>query len=378
MRTAVSRQADPAVAAADVAAQLRAVDAALVLVFVSPRHDRDALANGLNRAFGDTPVVGCTTAGEITPLGYESGTLTAVAFPRRHFRVRVHLLERLVTFSIEDGLRWARAAVSRFGRTAGWHGLALLLTDGHSRREEALLAALEPGLAPFPIIGGSAGDGLDFGPTHVVSDGRFHSDAAVLILLETNYLVTELRFDHFLPTETRIVVTAADPDRRLVHEINAEPAAEAYARAVGCAVDDLSPFVFATRPTLVRVSNTYHVRAIQKVEPGLGLRFYCAIDEGLVMTIGQAQDLVSHLDRQFADLTGACGKPVLVLGFDCMLRRLEAELLRRFNAVSDILSQNRVVGFSTYGEQFHGMHVNQTFVGVAFHRPPSPVTGEVT
>jgi hypothetical protein len=31
-----------------------------------------------------------------------------------------------------------------------------------------------------------------------------------------------------------------------------------------------------------------------------------------------------------------------------------------------LLAGCRVVGFSTYGEQFRGMHVNQTLTGIAF------------
>ena len=87
------------------------------------------------------------------------------------------------------------------------------------------------------------------------------------------------------------------------------------------------------------------------------------------MTVGQAQDIVAHLDREFTSLKATHGQPKLVLGFDCMLRRLESELLKKYNAVSELLRQNRVIGFSTYGEQYHGMHVNQTFVGVAFFDP---------
>jgi hypothetical protein len=29
------------------------------------------------------------------------------------------------------------------------------------------------------------------------------------------------------------------------------------------------------------------------------------------------------------------------------------------------MAQNRVFGFSTYGEQYNGLHLNQTFTGVA-------------
>jgi hypothetical protein len=33
--------------------------------------------------------------------------------------------------------------------------------------------------------------------------------------------------------------------------------------------------------------------------------------------------------------------------------------------MSELLQANKVIGFATYGEQYNGMHVNQTFTGVA-------------
>ena len=60
----------------------------------------------------------------------------------------------------------------------------------------------------------------------------------------------------------------------------------------------------------------------------------------------------------------------LILGFDCILRRLEAEQRQQVRDVSDVLKQHRVVGFSTYGEQFRSMHVNQTFTGVMIGAQP--------
>jgi hypothetical protein len=37
--------------------------------------------------------------------------------------------------------------------------------------------------------------------------------------------------------------------------------------------------------------------------------------------------------------------------------------------VSAFLRRQRVIGFNSYGEQFNGMHINQTFTGVAIGRP---------
>ena len=375
LESAVSRRDGAAQAASDLARQLAGVDAAAILVFASPRYDASALAAALKKAFGPVPVIGCTTAGEITPLGYETGALTGVALPKRHFRVSPHLLRKLSEFSMDDGIHHCREATAQMSGEPGWSSVALLFADGMSKQEEMLLSVLEPGLAPTPILGGSAGAGLDYGQPYVFFDGLAHPDAALLAVVETNCPFTELRFDHYLPTDQRMVVTEADAAKRLVLEFNAEPAAQEYARAVGCDEADLSPFVFATHPTLVRVGGRYHVRAIRRQEDGDGLSFLCAIDEGLVMTLGKAQDIVTHLDQELTTLTASHGPPALILGFDCILRRLEAERLKKYHAVSDVLSRNRVIGFSTYGEQFHGMHVNQTFVGVAFHQPDEPGAG---
>jgi hypothetical protein len=50
------------------------------------------------------------------------------------------------------------------------------------------------------------------------------------------------------------------------------------------------------------------------------------------------------------------------------LRRLELEQRGLDGAVGAFLATQKVVGFSTYGEQFNALHVNQTFTGVALGR----------
>ena len=40
--------------------------------------------------------------------------------------------------------------------------------------------------------------------------------------------------------------------------------------------------------------------------------------------------------------------------------------------MSEVLVRHGVVGFNTYGEQFGGMHVNQTFTGAAIYAPDAP------
>ena len=51
-----------------------------------------------------------------------------------------------------------------------------------------------------------------------------------------------------------------------------------------------------------------------------------------------------------------------------ILRRLALERAGLTDRMSDLYRRHRVAGFNTYGEQHSGMHVNQTFVGLAFMR----------
>jgi hypothetical protein len=59
------------------------------------------------------------------------------------------------------------------------------------------------------------------------------------------------------------------------------------------------------------------------------------------------------------------GRPQLVLGFECLFRRLEIEGNQLKQRVEAIYAENQVVGFHSYGEQFRAMHLNQTLTGMA-------------
>jgi hypothetical protein len=92
--------------------------------------------------------------------------------------------------------------------------------------EERLVAGLYQGIGNIPIIGGSAGDNLRFERTHVYDgDGRFLSGAAVFALVESEAPITTFKVQHFHPSDIELVITDADPERRIIREMNGEPAA---------------------------------------------------------------------------------------------------------------------------------------------------------
>jgi len=218
------------------------------------------------------------------------------------------------------------------------------------------------------LVGGSAGDGINFGKTQVYAGGSFRSDRAALTLLTTDLPFKVFKTQHFLPTDQRLVITSADAGHRIVKEINGLPAAPEYARLVGVDISDINPKRFAASPVVVLIDGNNYVRSIQKVNPDDSVTFFCAIEEGLVLRIARGINLVENLEKSMAEILAEIGPPQLVLTCDCILRKLEIAQHHQESRVGDILRQNNAIGFNTYGEQFRGVHVNQTLSGVALGR----------
>lgn len=366
--TAMSDASDPMIAAKSLASQLWHADLESVLFFCSAEYDLVALAQGLNQAFGSIPIVGCTTAGEITPRGYDRGTLVGLGFHRHFFSVESSLIADLDLFSLPEAQQQVnqliRSLRQRTPESLSGRCFAMTLLDGLSSQEELVLVALDSALGSIPHFGGSAGDDIQLAGTHVFYQGAFYTDAAVLTLMHTVLDFEVFTTHHMQSLATKLVVTLADSDSRRVIELNAEPAAVVYARMVGLQPDQLNPKVFALHPLAVKLGQEYYVRSIQKVNDDLSLTFYCAVGNGMVLTEMQPQPILPDLERRFADIEARIGEPMITLGCDCFLRRLETEHLDSLDEASAFFRHHRVIGFNTYGEHFDGVHINQTFTGV--------------
>jgi len=370
--TAVSREQNPALAARELAEGLRHPDLGFVLFFCSAEYPLEQLSVELDQVFDDIPVTGCTTAGEVTPQGYERGSITAIGFDRNLFAVDMALIESLEGFSLADAQKLVDGLVHgcREDRVAPikGHSFALTLLDGLSSQEEMVLMTLNAALGSIPQFGGSAGDDIHLTNTHVYYRGRFYTQAAVVILISTPLDFEVFTTHHMLSLDEKLVVTAADPGSRTVYELNAMPAAEEYARTVGIPVDQLDNRVFAFKPLAVRIGNEYYVRSIQRVNEDGSLTFYCAVENGIVLTAMQPGSMIDNLSARFNHIESEMGEPLVTIGCDCFLRRLELEYCEQAEEMSRFLQQHRVVGFNTYGEQYDGMHINQTFTGVVIGR----------
>lgn len=355
---------DPDTVADEIRAGVAGLGPALLLVFAADGAMLAPLTGRLHEALGPgCLVIGCSSAGGFAFGAYRDDLVVAIAFPAASFRAEAIWLRDLRKHMALDWIRALRRLAADSGVPApGWSRFGLMLIDGLCRREELVAATVDAALGDLPVLGGSAGDGLRFSRTHLALNGESHSESALFCLVSSAFPVEEVVFDHFIPASDRMVVTEAQPEERVILTINAEPAAEEYARLIGVAEAELGPGAFAAHPLLMRQGGRHAVRAIQAVTPERGLSLMSSVETGTTMTLGRAENLTEGLAARMT----ALGPTALILGFDCVLRRLALEQAGLGGAIGRIYRAHRVAGFNTYGEQHGGLHVNQTFVGLAF------------
>ena len=355
-------------AVASIAAALNRSEIGQLLVFFSPSRLASTLTRALSHEFAGIPVAGCSTSGQITPDRFSEVGILAMAFPKKGFRVVSKVLRDIHGLSIERAIevvRDLRAQLDQASAGQKRNRFALSFIDGLCNREEMIVSALGWALNDIPLVGGSAGDNLLFARSALLHNGDVHHEAALLLLIETDHLVRTFKHDHFEPTDQKLVVTASDSERRTVLELNAECAAREYASAAGLDDGSLTPMSFAAHPVVVRVGGDYYCRSIQKMNPDGSLTFFCAIDDGVVLTVARARDIVASAERELERLDRETGGLDFVLAFECVLRRLESENHQVKHRMCELYRKYNLVGFHTYGEQYNSMHLNQTLTGVA-------------
>lgn len=367
--TAMTRTTDPKIASQELFSQFQHHDTCFVIFFCSAAYNLNALGQSVLQSFGDTPIVGCTTAGEITPAGYEQHCIVAIGFCGAHFAISASLIESLTKFDLIA----AQTTINRLTEACRKEPVApikhntfiLTLLDGLSSQEERFLSTLNSAAGGIPHFGGSAGDDINLAKTHVYYQGKFYQHGAIAIMVNTNLPFEVFSTNHIQTPSEKLVVTSADSDSRTVHELNAEPAALEYARLLNIDVNDLSPEVFSLNPLAVKVGGNYFFRSIQKFNKSdNSLTFYCAVDTGIVLTAVELGDVFERLSDELESISARYGKPSIVLACDCILRRLEIEQTGLQDAALTLFRRHNIIGFSTYGEHINGIHLNQTFTGV--------------
>ncbi len=342
---------------------------AMTVLFASTSYDLNALGSELERR-GIDRVIGAATGRVIGSQGFEARGVAGFHLSPGSFAAADTLLEDVANMALPELRARVHALRDRVALIADGtheHRFAILLVDAESRCEERLAGVLGMELNGVPLIGGSAGDlyfnplGHPPGSTRLLHQGKGRRMAAVLCLVASKVPVVAYCHNHYVPSNKKMVITDADPARRVVREIDGRPALDVYAQACRFRTVPKDSPAFAPYPLMIRIGGHYYPRGMQRVHPDGSLEFACALEPGLVVALAKPGDMIESLDDLFAGMRRRIGIPELVIGVDCAARTAYMEREALTKGIEALMRRHSVVGFASLGEQFNTIHANNSF-----------------
>lgn len=359
IKTASSKKESVAEAVAEIKTSLNDAGAKLIIFFASSKYDPASISSKMAAAFPGVDVIGCSTSGEIISGAMLKGSIVAMAFDADIVEdIRVEVVQKL-----KDGINTSKAVAGfekHYGKKLSDMNykkyLGVVLVDGLTCAEENLMDDIGNKTNVF-FVGGSAGDDLKFTATHVYANGKAYNAAAVLALIKVKNGFDIIKTQSFSVMNKELVATQVNEITREVIEFNNEPAAIAYAKALGVTVKEL-PGYFMHNPLGLMVGDEPFVRSPQAVV-GNNVKFYCSIKEGMELSLLESMNIVEEtakdIEEKLAEIENIAG----MINFNCILRTLELENKGQCQKYADLFKKIPTIGFSTYGEQYLG-HINQT------------------
>ncbi|MFW5685623.1 MAG: FIST signal transduction protein [Spirochaetota bacterium] len=343
-------------------------DAAFVLYFFSPGLAQGGVHQEIRAAYPDVPTVGCSMIGGwTTGAPVDTGYAGMVFSSKEVGSVIVARASGVKT----DPDAAARSLVDQVKRRAPAGGyspeswVGVLLVDGLALGERIVGAITSTSGLTVPIVGGAAADELTFDGTYVASGGEVDDDGAVLALLEMRVPFHYDHYVHYVPTHRPLMVTRADPGKRVVWEIDGEPASDRYAKMIGLTPGEpIEASVFGRNPFGVVLGDTVFARSPNAVVDGGGLQFYCSIEAGTRLELLKPGDIMGNAREAVAEARRLAGPLQGAVLFNCVLRHLEMkETAGAHDEFAAQFEGLQVAGVNTYGEELFTHH-NQTLTAL--------------
>ncbi len=352
-----------------VALELAQEHPAALVYFFSPNLEHSELHRSLADSFRGVPCVGASMIGGWSDHGPLSQGVTAMSFSTDEVE------ESTVVFveGVKADPRGAakRAASDLAGKLRGkalnpYEYVGIILFDGLCLGEEIVKEFASSTAFPFALVGAAAADELAFERTLVCSKGQVSADGLVVLVMKMKVPFHYGHYVHYEPTDRSFLITAADPNQRVVLEIEGEPAADFYARSLGLrSAAELNNTHFSANPFGVVLGDVVYARSPNSVVDGSGLKFYCYIEAGTRVRLLKRGDLLENGRKALAEASATVGDVGGILLFNCVLRYLEMKEVRSVEPFNTLFSSAPMAGFNTYGEELFTHH-NQTLTALFF------------
>lgn len=331
----------------------------LMIVFSSVRHDQREMLDGVREVSKDIPLIGCSTAGEITLEGSAEGSVAVMA-----------IQSDAIDFTIgkggdlKIGVREAGAELARNiqGSAKSPVNCLLMLTDVLNGNGAEVVRGIQDVMGGNSlIVGGAAGDDFLFKQTFEYYNDDISSSSIVGAGLSGDYGIGVGVRHGWVAIGTPMKVTKSEG--AVLKELDGRPAVSIYEDYFGKKAEELR------EEPLAKLAITYPLGMNVEGDEELLIRDPITVDDQGAITcaaeipegaevrlmIGSKEEAIAAAkdaaEQAKEQLQGKAPRAIII--FNCIARR---KLFGRYakdeiDAIKDVLGQEvPLIGFYTYGE----------------------------
>ena len=352
--------------------------AKLLVVFCSNRHDLPALLATIDEISGHAPLVGCSTAGEISGDGPTDHGVVIAAFGGEGFSVSTRVCTDAGSRPRAAGAAIAACAADVADRE---HQVLMLLIDGFAQEQEEIVRGVYGVVgASVPLVGGCAAEESHLGATTQLYGTDVFHDAAIAVAIGSDAPFGIGIRHGWRKVGDPMVVT--ESHKGWIKTLDDRPALDAYLERVGAPAEACRDFASfepysVTRPLGIRRRSGDEVRGVTGHTDIERKALHCGgeISQGSLIWCmeGSPETMLEATDDACLDALAAIGDrpPLGFLAFDCSGRRnvLGGGIGDEVARIAKHAAGAPVAGFYSFGEiartrGINGFH-HQTLVVLA-------------
>jgi hypothetical protein len=331
----------------------------VLLVFSSTKYDQQQLIKGINNTAKGVPVIGCSSAGEITTFGPTRGTVVIMALASDSVDFTIGLGSQISKSSRQAGRELARNIKSDAKSKIS---ALLVFSDILTGNGDEILKGIQEVFSEKLFIAGcAAGDDFLFKETYVYYKDKFVPASLAGLSLSGKYTIGVGVRHGWVPIGLPVKVTKSHG--AVVDELEGKPAVEFYVEHFGMSVEDLMKETFAqlaiTYPLgrNIETNDEPLIRYPIDINSQGGIRFTAGIPEGssVRLMLGSREEAIKATEEAAKiALTQLKEKPVkAAIVFDNIARDklLAQHAPEEIEKIKELIGDNvPLVGCYTYGE----------------------------
>ena len=333
----------------------------LTVVFSSVIFDQPGLLRGVQTVVGKSPLVGCSTAGEISSEGFDRRSMVVMTLKSNKLQCGTGLGEGLTRDALRVGRDVARKAIRK---NPANRFAFMMMSDGLKGNGASVIKGVQEVLGnSFPIVGGSAGDDFLFENTYQYYNGQVFDDAVVGVLFGGDVAIGVGARHGWQPLGKLRKITKAREN--IVEEIDGVKAVEIYTDYFDKKIEELTQEGPLARITImyplgmtVPGEEEYLLRNILRVTPAGALVCAGEIPQGAEARLMMASDRLAiaaaknAAERALKNMGDVEVRVAFVFNSASRARLLGRRSSREIEAIKQVFGKDvSIIGFCTYGEQ---------------------------